>query len=229
MTNTQKYIVSLGLAGVLLAGGASLVLAEDSRPAVSGSVMMPGAPSKQMQPVVNVGPNGNTLLRGTLSAVGTTTLTVKSWGGDWTVNVSTSTQLMPMTMMSQFKVGDFVGVQGTASTTGLWTVDAKLVRDWSARKEAGDTRKEIQDMMKASTPRNWEGVATNVNVAGNTFTLTVDGTAYTVTLATGAKVVNQAYGVLSLADIKSGDTVRIYATISGTTATASVVRDVSVK
>ncbi|MBX4200919.1 hypothetical protein KW786_02200 [Candidatus Parcubacteria bacterium] len=228
MKNTQKYIVSLSLAAVLLAGGASLVVAEENR-VPAGTVVLPGAPSTEKQMVLEVGPKGNVLLRGTVVSVGTATVVVKSWGGDWTVNVSSSTQLLPLSAMSQFKVGDFVGAQGMMNTGAAWTVDAKVVRDWSAKKEAQETKKEINDIIKSVSPRNWQGIASNINASANTFTLTIDGVAYTVNLAAGAKVVNDGYGVMNLADIKSGDIVRIYATISGTTATAYVVRDPAIK
>lgn len=218
-------MVSFGLAAAILVGGASLVLAEQMQLESTAKMMPVSSTVKPM--VLEVGPRGNVLLRGTIETVSTNSIAVKSWGGSWVINILTDTQLMPGSDMTQFQVGNFVGVQGSINTTAAWTVDAKLVRDWTQRKEAKTDKKEIKDVMRASMAKNWQGTASNVNSTTNSFTLTIDGVAYSVTLAADAKVVNKQYAALNLADIKEGDTVRIYATVSGNVATAQVVRDVS--
>ncbi len=137
---TKKYIIIAGATVAILAGAVSLAFAENNG-------MMPSATSMHITemhgdggqlPVLQVGPKGEVLMRGTVSAVGATSLTVKSWGGDWTINVSTDTKLLPGTGISQFTVGEFVGIQGVVSQTDSWTVAARLVRDWSPKK-ATDT------------------------------------------------------------------------------------------
>lgn len=128
--NTKKYLIVAGLSAALLAGAASLAFAAKPLTHMNkgvGSDMHPNMMAQKM--VVQIGPNGNALLRGTIKTV-TPTLMVTSWGGDWAVNVSSDTKLMPEGGLSTFKVGDFVGVQGVAGT-GAWTIDAKLVRDWT--------------------------------------------------------------------------------------------------
>lgn len=181
-----------------------------------------------MKMVLEVGPAGRVLMRGTVKTVGTNSLTVTSWGGDWMVNVVSTTNILPASSMSQFMIGDFVGVQGSVVQGVPWTIDATLVRDWTAKKAEQTNKQEIKNLMQSATPKNWQGTASNVNTSTNSLTLTIDGTAYTVNLAANAKVVNFQYINMNLADIKSGDTVRIWATVSGTSATAYVVRDTSI-
>lgn len=213
----KKYIIASAAAAVLLGG--SFALAQNTAPtAVSGNPPM----------VVQIGPGGRTLLRGTVSAVGTNALTVKSWGGSWVINIASSTKLMPGSSISQFAAGDFVGVNGIASQTADWTIDATLVRNWTERRQVIETRKEIQELKRAIAPRNWEGMASEVNGDANTFKLTVGDATYDIKLVAAAKIVDKGYVVMNFAAIQNGHTVRVYGPASGTTITASVVRDVSV-
>ena len=231
----KKYILGITTAAVVLAG-ASFAFAEIysngnvgvqvTEPALTAKVV---ASNKQPM-VVEIGAAGRALLRGTISAVGTNSLTVKSWGGEWIINIPSSAQVLPVRDMAQFKVGDFVGVQGVASTSVAWTIDATLIRNWTERKVVQDTRKDIKNIMKSVMPRNWEGVVTgDVNADGRLFKLMVGDVTYDVTVVANAKVVNNGYGALDFSSIKSGDTVRVYGPAADTTITASVVRDVSVK
>ena len=231
----KKYILSFGLVAVVLVGATSLVLAENMQ---DQAVVSP-VPVNAKPMVLEVGPRGNVLLRGTVSAVGTGSLTVKSWGGDWTVNVSAATKFAPATSMDQFKAGDFVGVQGSMSTVALWTVDATLVRNWTTRKDLQATKdmvkrerhnnmEEIREVMLNESPKNWQGTASNINATAKTLTLTVDGTAYAVSLVTDAKVVDRAFFTIDFAKVKEGDTVRVWGPVSSDAISAYVLRDVSV-
>ena len=221
--NITKYIVGGVGALVLmaLAGGAMADLVITALPNATSVA----APAGQQKMLLQVGPEGRVLLRGTVDSVGANSLTVKSWGGDWVVNVATSTKLMPGTDISQFKVGDFVGAQGMVKTSAAWTIDASLVRDWTERQQANENRQDIKNMMA----KNWQGVASNVNGDAKTLTLTVDGTAYSVSLAANAKVVNNTFITLPFSSIKNGDTVRVYGPAVNGAISAIVVRDVSVK
>ncbi len=231
----KKYALCVGVAAVVLSSAVSLALAEDmmgpknpENISLKASTMMQVGKEMAMRAgtevVLQVNRQGKALLRGTVDTVGTNSLTVKSWGGNWVVNIVADTKLFPNSDMSQFKLGDLVGVQGTVSETLPWTIDAVIVRDWSARKLEQTTKQEVNDLMKSVTPRNWQGTAT---VSGSTLTLAIDGVTYMVTVTGDAKIVNQQYAPIALSDVKTGDTVRIYATISGTTATAYVLRDIS--
>jgi len=157
----------------------------------------------------------------------TNSLTLTSWGGDWTVKTSSDTKIMPGGDMSKFKVGDFVGAQGTVDTTAAFTVNAKLVRDWNLKEEIHEESKENKKEIKDIMGRNWQGTVSNIGTGS--FTLTIKGVAHTVTVASGAKIVNEKFMTISLADIKNDDTVRVWASANGTALTAYVVRDVSIK
>lgn len=83
-----------------------------------------------MQKVLEIKPNGTVLIRGTVSAVGSDSVTVKTWGGAWTVKVSSTTEVITTDKtLSSIAVGDYVGVQGTISEAADYTVDAKVLRN----------------------------------------------------------------------------------------------------
>ena len=225
--NTKKYLIGAGLTVTILGGVVSLALAED--------MMMKKTSEASSHPkpmVVQIGPNGNALLRGNIKTVGTDFLTVTSWGGDWMVNVSSSDAriiIIPKVDIAQFKAGDFVGVQGSVNKNASFTIDATIVRNWTERKEMQAAKQEIKQMIKAQNTRNWQGTASNVNVSARSLTLTINGTAYTVNIAVDAKIVNKKYLTIPLSDIKDGHTVRVWGPSSDTTITASLVRDVSIE
>ncbi len=112
--NTKKLLIVGALSLVALAGAGLIAAAVWPMPMV-----------------VQIGPSGNILLRGTVDSVGQNSLTVKSWGGDWTVMINASTKLAPASTIGQFAVGDFVGVHGTVDQNASWTVHADVVRDWN--------------------------------------------------------------------------------------------------
>lgn len=133
---------------LLVLGGATFVLAETSA-----------------QPtVLEVNPNGKVLLRGTIDSVSAGSITVKSWGGSWTVNISSATQLLPAKLnndITQFKTGDFVGVQGKVSQLANWTIDATLVRSWvpGLKTEKQDKEKEKPEQLRLqNNPQEKPGV-----------------------------------------------------------------------
>lgn len=106
---------------------------------------------KDVKNMVQIGPEGNALIRGIVSAVGTNSITLSSWGGSWTVNVAADTQMMPKstsTQLAWIKVGDFVGVNGRINTTQAWTVNARLVRDPDAEQTLIMMQKQMRQHMK---------------------------------------------------------------------------------
>lgn len=83
-----------------------------------------------MQKVLEIKQNGSVLIRGTVSAVGSDSVTVKTWGGAWIIKVSSSTEMMTTDKtLSSVAVGDYVGVQGIISEAADYTVDAKVLRN----------------------------------------------------------------------------------------------------
>lgn len=222
MARKNRLIVALGLAGGLILALASFAGAQTPN-----------------QMTLQIGPAGNALLRGTLVSVGANSLVVTSWGGNWNINVSADTQVMPKLTgtsgdISSFKTGDFIGVQGKVNSGSAWTIDATLVRDRSLRQTAQTNVQSVrateQSGRESGTGRIFVGTASNVGTSSLTLT-TTNGTAFTVQPATGAKILNRNWLALGLSQIQSGDTVRVFGTANGTstgsTITASVVRDIS--
>ncbi len=183
--------------------------------------------------IVQVGPAGKVLLRGIIDSVSNGSLTVKSWGGDWTVNVSGATQVLPVAVgndLTQFKAGDFVGVQGTVSQSASWTIDAMLVRDWTYRQQVTEQEKQnmqaIRQTIQSGTPRNYVGTASAVSESS--LTLTGKSATYTVNVVTGAQVVNKNWLTLPLSSIQNGDNIRVWGINASGTITAQIVRDISI-
>ncbi len=188
------------------------------------------APAQPM--VFDANAAGKVLMRGTIASLGANSLTVNSWGGVWTVNLASGAQILPVaagTGLSQFKTGDFVGVQGTIDQTASWTVSATLVRDWTYR--AAVTQEQKQNIQSAQgirggAPRDYIGTASGVN--GSSFMLAAaNGTSYTVDVASGAEIVNRNWVTIPLTGIQSGDHVRVYGVNASGTVTAQIVRDVT--
>jgi hypothetical protein len=223
----KKIIVGAGILAMLAV--AVLVNAQTATTTAT-SLIHPIASQRNM---VQIGPQGKALIRGTIASVSGSALTVNSWGGVWTVNVSSGAEILPTTIgkdITQFKAGDFVGVQGSISQSASWTVDATLVRDWTYRQALNQEQKQnvnsARQTMKGETPKNFVGTATNVN--GSSFTLTVGGTAYTVNVAGGAEVINRNWATLPIASIQSGNSVRVWGVNTGGTISAQIVRDISI-
>lgn len=206
--NVGKYII---ISGVVMAGVVSAFLASAQTYTFESHDPIALAPRRQPM-ALNVSAAGKVLLRGTIDSISGGTMAVKSWGGSWTVTTSSATNLMPNDM-SQFKQGDFVGVSGTVSQTESFTVDAAIVRDWSAPKPVVKTL---------------QGTASNVSASANTFTLTAaDGAAYTVNLNSDARILNKKFMAAAFSNVKNGDTVRVYGSVNGSIVTASIVRDIA--
>lgn len=238
----KTIAVSL-IAGLSVLGLASVALAQD----VTSGTVSASVPAQQMQ--VQIGGKGNAVLRGTVDAVGTGTITVKSWGGDWTINVGASATVTPHATtandLSLVKVGDVVNVQGTVNSGSAWTIDAKHVSDGAGRQavkqEVKTNKADMHSAEKAGKKENvgkmmgrsnisgkvFEGTASNVGA--DSFTLTTSaGTVYTVNVSSTTKLSDKGFktvGGLSL--VQANDTVRVAGSLSGTAITALVVRDTS--
>lgn len=225
MNMSRKAIAALGIVGFLASAGVAFAQTSAAAPAASVS-------SQPM--VLNVAASGKVLLRGTIASVSAGSVTVTSWGGTWTVNVPASANVLPSgTALSSFKQGDFVGVQGTVDTASGWTVSATLIRDWTARAALSQEIKanvaQAHSTM-SSGPRVVVGTLSNLDATAQTFTLTNSaGTAYSVTLNSGAEIIGKNWATITLGQATNGDTVRVFGTVSSTTIAASVFRDVTVK
>lgn len=193
------------------------------------------AVANQTQPMIlQVNRNGKALLRGTITSVSNGVMTVQSWGGTWTVDVGASATVLPAAVgndITQFKTGDFVGIEGTVSQSSSLTMDATVVRDWTYKSavnaEAKQNVQAARNIRNSMRPRDYVGVASNVT--GSSFTLSVGGTAYTVDVGSGAEVVNKIWVTMPLSNIQANDNVRVWGVDNNGTITGQIVRDVSVK
>ena len=231
----KKVLAMLGIAGFLATAG--IAFAQTSPTTSEGGAASPATASvaPRTQPMVlEVSPRGRALLRGTVDSVSADSLTVKSWGGSWTINVSSASKVLPNgAALSSFQQGDFVGVEGTVSQDSSLTIDATLVRDWTERKavhqEIRQNIRSVHQEMRSGTPRIVEGTVSNLDASAETFTLTAgNGTGYSVSLASNAKTLQRNWTTLAFSAVQNGDTVRVWGPVASTTISASIFRDVSI-
>jgi hypothetical protein len=183
--------------------------------------------------VLNIGEKGNVLLRGTIASISHGTITVNSWGGVWTINIPSSASIYPVgttDYTTQFQVGDFVGLEGTVSTSANWTINATFVRDWTYRATLTTQEKANAQAARAiqqGAPRDYVGTASNIGASSLTLTA-ANGTVYTVNPNSNAELVNRNWITLPFASIQSGDNIRVYGVNASGTIAAQIVRDVSI-
>ncbi|MGH7240288.1 MAG: DUF5666 domain-containing protein, partial [Candidatus Saccharimonadales bacterium] len=80
---------------------------------------------------VHIDQNGNAQVQGTAAWMGQDALSVRSWGGNWTVQVASSTMITPNGTLSQIQSGDTVMVWGIADQNDS-TIRASRVQDLTA-------------------------------------------------------------------------------------------------
>ena len=143
MNQTFK-VVSMG-AAVAALFASSVAFAETS---MMGDAMHKSMPSSMMMMrppapmILSVEGNGKGRLRGVVASVSTTSITVATWGGLWTISTTGDTQVMPTKMtFSEIKVGDYVGAMGMVSEDSPM-LTATLIRDFTDKKSM------MQDSMK---------------------------------------------------------------------------------
>lgn len=142
---------------------------------------------------VSINGNGRAMVRGTLDAINSNSLTLKSWGGEWTANLSSDTKLTRRfsgaSSLSEFKTGDWVQVSGTANPNAAWTVTANAVRDLSIQ------------------TRNASFFGTVSNLSGGSFTLTTKNRGdVQVTVNSDAKITVDGKTGAAVSDLKNGMT-----------------------
>jgi hypothetical protein len=228
---TKVKTLSVLIAGLVLA--ASVSLAQETSPSATSSV--PVTKPHPLPMVVEIGPAGNALIRGTVTNVdvGTDSLTVKSWGGDWTVKIDTNTKLLPNGLtLNQIKAGDFVGLNGKVNSEETLTVHATLIRDWTEKKitkeEVKETKKEVKQILKETKPKIHVLTVETIDKTNNTLTAKLNGQTITVKLANGAKLIDRNFKTITFDKIEANDKIRVYGVLSGNTLEASVIRDISI-
>lgn len=122
----QKYIIGGFFVILGVIGAAQLAAYAQSAVFSSGSGSSPV--------IVTINPNGSVLMRGVVESVGTDTVTIKSWGGVWTVKIDAATEIIsPKNTLSDFKVGDIAGVRGEMAHDASFTIGASIIRAWGTR------------------------------------------------------------------------------------------------
>ncbi len=228
-----KYLVPLGLTVVIAGGLVSLALAESNQSDSPGN-QSASSKSSSSHPtmVLEVNSNGKILLRGTVESVASSSLVVKSWGGNWTVKISSNTKIYPRadatSTLSGFKKGDFVGVIGRVTETENFTVNAETVRNRTMKEKVNTGEQEGKQEGKEAKE---EGSKLFVGVAGtvasSSLILTSQEKTYTVHLTSSTKILNKNWLKINLSQIQSGNKVKIYGNASNTDIQAGVVRDIS--
>ena len=116
----------------------------------------------QKEVQVSVAGNGNILMRGTVQTVASTSLTIKTWGGIWTITTDGSIDLSTIT------AGDLVGVMGAASQDAP-TIAATVVRRWGRAPIPGVKPARRGDV------RNGSGESVGRPMLGSTTPLRING------------------------------------------------------
>ena len=215
---TKVKTLSVLIVGLVLAASVSLAQTTSQSATSSAPVTSP----HPLPMVVQIGPAGNALIKGTVTNVGTDSLTVKSWGGDWTVNIDTNTKFLPKGLpLKQIKAGDLVGLNGKVKSEETLTVHATLIRDWTEKKITKEEVKETKPQIHVLTVET-------VDKTNNTLTAKLNGQTITVKLANGAKLIDRNSKTITFDKIEANDKVRVYGVLSGNTLEASVIRDVSI-
>lgn len=125
-------------------------------------MMHPPAPT-----ILSVESNGMGRIRGVVSAVSTTSISVATWGGIWTITADAHTQIVPAGYsLSNIKVGDYVGAMGSVSEDGP-VLMAKVLRNWTAKHDAmmsGDHMNKSDTMMKGDSVKSDHMTGTSSDV-----------------------------------------------------------------
>jgi len=189
--------------------------------------------SHPMPLIVEIGPAGNALIRGTVTNVSTDSLTLKTWGGTWTIKIDNNTKFAPQGLtLSQIQTNDFIGLSGKVNGEETLTVNATLIRDWTEKKiikeEIQQNKKEVKQIIK-ETPKPETRILTIESVnTNNTLTAKLNTQTITVSLANNVKLLDRNWKTITFDQLKANDTIRVYGVLSGTTLEASIIRDISI-
>jgi|GEM_PF-1494320 len=172
---------------------------------------------------------GNVVIRGQVTSVDDNSLTINSWGGEWTIRTTVSSTVEPATgvsgNLSGIRSGDFVGVEGVFATDEEMTINASFVRDWTTNPLIGvfdndsdsittDTSVDDDDVSVDAEDTSTADIITYSGIVDqvddSSFTFTDDfGSVYTVTVDDEVAVVNDSNEIRELEDIDAGDTVEL--------------------
>ncbi|OGG41592.1 hypothetical protein A2837_00150 [Candidatus Kaiserbacteria bacterium RIFCSPHIGHO2_01_FULL_46_22] len=240
----KRIIITLAVVGLF----AALFLLPLRFLAVYAQTLTSPAPEETPAPmVIDADDAGNVVMRGQVTSVEDNSMTISSWGGEWTIRTTMSSAVTPATEvagnLSAISNGDFVGVEGVFATDEEMTVDASFVRDWTTDPLPGvfevDTIVDTTGTVSVSTGTEEvedgeveEVVPDMITYSGEvdrvddtSFTFTDDfGSVYTVTVDNEVAVVNDNSEVRELEDVDIGDSVELDGVANGTVITTAMVR-----
>ena len=120
---------------------------------------------------LNVGPQGKAAITGTIATIGNGSLTVTSWGGNWTVAIGNTTAGSSTPM----NPGDTVMVNGKIDSSAQWTIIAASVQNMTAKQR----RAEVAGMATSTSASGFTLVISSKKTAAVTITantvVTIDG------------------------------------------------------
>ncbi len=173
-------------------------------------------PQVDVRQTVQINPNGDVTLKGAVGSVGSTSLVVKSWGGDWTVNVASGAKLNSranaVIALTDIKAGDVVMVHGVMKAGAGLSIDARQVKDQF-----------IPDRSVAVR-------GTIASIGANTLTVKSGDATWTVNTTSATKFTSKFDIATTLAAMKVGDDVTVKGAVvagSTTTVNATDVKDAS--
>lgn len=126
----------------------------------SSTTMMMKKPNEEFrikierpEQVLEINGRGQVLMRGTVQSVTPEAITVKSWGGVWTVKkaVDSAEVISQDKTLATFVVGDFVGVKGRVTTDSTLTIEGSIIRNRSFDEKR---YRQAEQMMKKEDKMN---------------------------------------------------------------------------
>lgn len=235
-TYTGKVIVERG--GVFAESRA--VITATQQPVTPPSTTTPPVMQKG-EWKLEIGPAGRTLMRGHIDSVTADSLKIRTWGGVWTVRVLPGAEITPrvgiqLFDLNRFQPGDYVGISGTIVRDLPLTIDARVIRNWTEKREIALEKKQNHEFLKrlikddrisdSLTGRVFEG--TVGSISGTSFTLSDRGVATTVETNGETRFVDRNYLTMTFGNIAVGDRIRIYGDVtSSSTILARIVRNTS--
>lgn len=153
---------------------------------------------------VHINDNGKVLVRGAkvTSVSGTTINAVTSWGNSqitWAVNTGSATELNRRfggkLNLSEISVGDYLSFTGDiVTTTGGFTVNAKVVKNWSIQK----------------AKNSFFGAVSSIDSGNQSFMLATGTSAGTINVRVlSGTQIKKNDSTIAFADIKAGDKVSV--------------------
>ena len=120
-----------------------------------------------------------------------------------------------------------IGASGLTLTASANTTGVRNARTARHQSLTRITRvKKTESVRKVAQRRTFPGVVSAVST--DSLTITQGTKTYTVATSSTTRVLNRQWKAINLSDIKEGDKIRVFGTVSGTNITAQTVRDITV-